>query len=110
MALVNGHVAPTQFVLGEFNLPLVTENLYKVWHKKIEQNIKVRSDLKIMTLDNERDELVYFNHDYLHQATPATKRGWRWFGRVSVNNFFTQPRNEIRNQIQVYMKDPYSGW
>jgi len=46
-----------------------------------------------------------------HQGTAAVQSGWRWFCRVSRNTKRAlEPKNEIRKQVQVYMKNPMEGW
>src|SRR6185436_5216061 len=41
MALINGNIAPTQFLLGEFVLPYVPEGkkVYKTWDKLLRDKI-----------------------------------------------------------------------
>lgn len=45
----------------------------------------------------------------IHRGSPATKRGWRWFGRISIGDEAT-PANEIRTQTQVYLSTLNQGW
>jgi hypothetical protein len=109
LALVNADVAPTEFALGSAVYPIIKPgagNVYKHWHEHTEkllgQGVLVRYSVPDRTLVN-------FDCYSMHQAVPAVRRGWRWFGRASYCSDKT-PRNEIRRQVQVYLKDPTLGW
>lgn len=52
--------------------------------------------------------LMRMDWQTLHRASPATKRGWRWFARATrrVPNYL----NEVRTQTQVYLSTLNQGW
>jgi hypothetical protein len=51
--------------------------------------------------------IISFGPDQLHRATPATKRGWRFWLRLS--HYQRPPLNQIRKQVQVYVTE-HGGW
>jgi hypothetical protein len=57
----------------------------------------------------ESGKLYEFGAKDYHRAIPATGSGWRYFFRASVNTL-NSPKNEIRNQVQVYLPSEHLGW
>lgn len=104
LMLVNGDIAPTEFAIGEIELPEVPlgETIYKVWHPLVEQ-----SNLKKVTCPS--NQLVFFDWQTFHTGTKAVKNGWRFFIRASICHT-EKPKNEIRRQVQVYLENPMEGW
>lgn len=80
-----------------------------VWghHSEVVQN-NLASGLVSSTLI-ESGKLYEFSAKDYHRATPATGSGWRFFLRASVNTL-NSPKNEIRNQVQVYLPTEHLGW
>lgn len=108
MMLVNAHVCPTEFAIGEleFVLPVEGETIYKVWHNEVTQAVE-HGALKLEQVPDKT--LAYFDDRTWHQATPAIGSGWRWFIRASRNTH-RKPANELRRQVQVYLENPMAGW
>jgi hypothetical protein len=107
-ALVNGEICPTQFAIGDCQMPRPQngETTYKVWHP-IVQNLVDSGNLKL--LDSPSNRIMFFDWQTFHQAQRAKSPGWRWFGRASFNTG-RKPTNEIRRQVQVYLEFPMEGW
>jgi len=106
--LIAGDASKTDFALGEITLPEIKaeEKYYKVWHPLVDKAVK---DGKMTHVSAEPGNLYFFDWQTFHQGTKATKNGWRWFIRASKNT--TRPRkNEIRQQVQVYLENPMEGW
>lgn len=108
MALVNGEVCPTEFALGECELPKVEEGevIYKHWHNDV---VKLLKEKKLRSFSAPTNQIIYFDWQTIHQGTQAVKAGWRWFARASINTN-RKPTNERRNQVQVYLAEPMAGW
>jgi hypothetical protein len=108
LGLINGEIAPTEFAVGnqEFEEVPLGENVYKVWDKKVQELVDSK---KLTTFKAESNLLYLFNCHSWHRGTKAVNRGWRWFGRLSWHHN-VPARNEIRNQVQVYLDDPSEGW
>lgn len=51
-------------------------------------------------------DIVRFNQEAIHRASPTITPGWRFFYRASITH--RKPANEIRNQVQVYAS--VNGW
>ena len=110
LALVNGDICPTEFAVGEVDMPHVDGVVYKKWHPIVEQDIKEGSLERVQVPSN---QLVWFDHHSFHQASKAVGRGFRWFGRLSWDAGYLTGRpkfNEIRNQVNVYLEFPMEGW
>lgn len=110
MALVNGNMCPTEFALGECELPDIEEGemYYKKWHSIIEE---LCAQGKMIRMKAIGDPVVLFDSHTFHQGTVANTKGFRWFGRVSwqtdrLNNI----TNEIRRNANVYLPAPMEGW
>lgn len=110
LALVNAHVCPTEFVIGECEMPEIPEGelIYRRWDSEIKQLIR---DQKVEVVQAPDKQLVYFDCDSFHSGVKAVSNGWRWFGRVSRNtDRVNSITNEIRSQVQVYLEFPMEGW
>jgi hypothetical protein len=108
MALV-GDASVTSFFSGNLELEDVSVGegtIYKVWDEKIE-NILV--DNPYYEVKAPTNQIIFFDCHSFHKGNPATKNGWRWFGRASWNTK-REVKNEIRHQVQVYMPVPNQGW
>jgi hypothetical protein len=106
MALVNSSLSPTEFLIGNIILPDIKTKIYKRWNPIINKEI---NEKKINSIIIDNDELIYFDNNTIHQGTRATKFGWRWFVRLTVNSTL-KPENEIRKQVQIYLDDYTIGW
>lgn len=74
----------------------------KVW-ESVNRGV-IKEDPMVLKLRS--GMVTRFSRQTLHRGTAATKRGWRFFFRLS---FYHMPvQNEIRNQVQVYTQD--QGW
>lgn len=110
MGLVNGDICPTEFAIGECEMPAIPEGelIYRTWHEEIERLLEER---KLEKVTAKSDTLIYFDCDTFHSGTKAIGNGWRWFGRISRNTERIQKiTNEIRKQVQVYLEFPMEGW
>jgi hypothetical protein len=108
MMLVNAHVCPTAFAVGEIDIsiPPIGQTIYKVWHPLVE----AATEHGLLRLESIPDRTIAFFDDRTwHQATPAISNGWRWFIRASRNTH-RKPVNELRRQVQVYLENPMEGW
>ena len=110
IGLVNADVAPTEFAVGKITLPEVPIGgiVYRDWHPMVDEAVKSG---KLESYKAKSGEMLEFDSNSFHQGTAAVKSGWRWFIRVSkYTSRAYECKNEIRNQTQVYMKDPMQGW
>ena len=108
MALINGDICPTQFAVGQCEMPNVplTDIVYRVWHDEVERQINAGSLRRINVPSN---RVVFFDSSSFHQGQKALANGWRWFGRISVGTG-RKPTNEVRKQVQIYLEFPMEGW
>lgn len=110
LGLVNGDICPTQFIIGECEMPAIPDGelIYRQWHLECERLIK---EGKVKVVEAPSNRLVYFDWQCFHTGVRAVKNGWRWFGRISRNTDRTKEiTNEIRKQVQVYLEFPMEGW
>jgi hypothetical protein len=112
LALVNGHVCPTEFAVGKVTLPHVSKGgvVYGEWHPLVEQSITA-GRLERHAVPSNR--LIHFDCNSFHQGTQAKQKGWRWFGRLTWDAGYENGRprhDEIRRQVNVYMDMPNMGW
>lgn len=110
MGLINAEIAPTQFALGECDMPKVPNDdiIYRIWHLEVERLLK---EGKLTSFSVPDRALIHFDCHAFHQSTKATKAGWRWFARVSKDTERVRTiTNEIRRQVQVYLEHPMEGW
>jgi len=110
LGLVNAQVAPTDFAVGECEMPRVPDGelIYRAWHREVERLLADGSMQRVSVPDR---QLVHFDCDAFHTGVKAVAAGWRWFGRVSRNTERAdKATNEIRQQAQVYLEFPMEGW
>lgn len=109
MALV-GDASVTSFLQGNFVLEDILDGdgrtIYKVWDEAINKALETVPSLEKAAPTN---QIIFFDCETFHRGNPATKSGWRWFGRASWNTK-REVKNEIRNQVQVYMPCINQGW
>jgi hypothetical protein len=108
MCLLNGDIAPTEFAIGEADFPVVPlgQKVYKEWSPLVDQFI---TEGKMKLRKAESNILIGFNGFTWHRGVAAVKAGWRFFIRASTNTDRT-PKNEIRQQVQVYLPCLEEGW
>lgn len=110
LGLVNGQTAPTEFAIGDIELPGLPDGavIYKEWHRSVQRSVTNGELTSVLAPDR---TLVQFDWQTFHQATRAIGNGWRWFGRVSWNTERTATcTNEYRRNAQVYLEFPMEGW
>lgn len=108
--LVNGDICPTQFAIGECEMPKVLDGqlIYRTWHAEVE---RLLADGKLQSVSTPDRALIHFDCNAFHQGVKAKASGWRWFGRASFNTDRTDKvTNEIRQQVQIYLEFPMEGW
>lgn len=117
LMLVNAHLAPTEFALGNasFDVPPIGRVIYEDWHKEVNLAIKSQ-ELDVYSAPDKT--LVKFNDRTWHRGVAAVDNGWRFFIRAS--RYFDKDgnpiarrnkrTNEIRNQVQIYMSAENAGW
>lgn len=108
MGMVNAHLAPTRFAVGDVVMPAVEpgQTIYRVWHDEVEAML---ADGRMAPVDVKSGIVYGFRDEDFHTAVPAVAGGWRWFVRVTVNSQRVIS-NEIRRQVQVYLPVPTQGW
>jgi hypothetical protein len=107
MALINGSISPTEFLLGDIEVPKpdIDRVIYKDWDDHLEGAGRHQGS-RISAPDH---QLLYFDMHSFHRGSSAVANGWRWFGRVSIDTE-RKPTNEVRQQVQVYLGVVNSGW
>jgi hypothetical protein len=103
-----GDCSKTEFALGNQPFPEIEPGqvYYKVWHPIVKDYLE-RGGLESKFAES--GFLYCFDWNTWHQGTVATKSGWRWFIRASMNTN-RKPTNELRQQVQVYLPHPMEGW
>jgi len=90
----------TQFVTEPLTIILDRSD---VWHS-LDKAVNALPECKTRFIRNR--EIVQFNQNAIHRATPTKTPGWRLFVRCS---FTHRPvHNEIRKQVQIYVDR--NGW
>lgn len=110
MGLVNAHVCPTEFAIGECEMPAIPDGglIYREWHNEV---IRLLETGELKSVKAESGKLIYFDWQTFHQGTAAVGSGWRWFIRLTRNSdTVKRPANDIRKQVQVYLEFPMEGW
>lgn len=92
-------VSSTEFLAKEIELDVDITN---VWNSVDQQ----MNELKPKTEFIAQGEVIRFNQEAIHRASPTKVPGWRFFYRLSITH--RKPANEIRNQVQVYTSN--NGW
>ncbi len=105
-----GDASRTEFALGKFSLEEVPigKKVYEVWHPQVEDKL-IWENFRVKSYKAEENKLIYFDSDSWHQGCKATKSGWRFFIRATVNTK-RKPTNELRRQTQVYLENTMEGW
>lgn len=109
VAAVIGDASLTVFACGELeleDLPVGGGVIYQEWHFAIEKLIE-RKQIEARSI--EEGQMIKFGWGSFHRGAFASKRGWRMFIRATRRTE-TKARNEIRNQTQVYLTEPFTGW
>ena len=108
-AAVLGDASLTVFALGDLELedvPIGGGVVYQEWHFAIEKLVE-QGTLRAQAI--KEGQLVKFGWGSFHRGASASKRGWRMFIRATRQTQIPA-RNEIRNQTQVYLTEPFTGW
>ena len=92
-------VSATEFVSKEIELDVDLANVWDSVDKQI-------NEIKPQTGFIDPGEIVQFNQEAIHRASPTVTPGWRFFYRASITH--RKPANEVRNQVQVYASK--NGW
>lgn len=96
-----GGCSTTQFLAEPFE-----------WNDPINDYGAASSEIRRQELDTvsaKSGEIIQFGDSDWHRGRPAKYRGWRWFGRLTLNSN-RSIENKIRTQTQVYLKDLEGGW
>ena len=92
-------VSCTEFVSDPFDVNVDLANVWNSVDKAVNEQKPKTGFLK-------QGELIRFNQEAIHRASPTKTAGWRYFFRASITH--RKPANEIRNQVQVYASE--GGW
>lgn len=93
------NVTNTEFVTEPVTIDVDEDNVWNSVDRYIENNDVKTSFLK-------EGDIIRFTQTAIHRASVCKKRGWRFFFRLSLGE--SQPKNEIRKQVQVYVTS--NGW
>lgn len=104
--VILGENSSTTFLEQDIELPYpdqfdISKPIYYSYNKLLEL-------MNISTVQVEPYKLYYFGPLAFHKGEPSTHNGWRYFFRVTYSNV-REPKNELRYQTQVYLKDDM-GW
>ncbi len=75
-------------------------------HNKYNEGRPIEEQIAPTTGFIEPGEIVRFNQEAIHRASPTVTPGWRFFYRASITH--RKPANEVRKQVQVYASK--NGW
>lgn len=92
-------VSCTEFVSKPIELDIDLTNVWGSVDKQLTENKPETGFLK-------QGEIIRFNQEAIHRASPTVTPGWRFFYRASITH--RTPADEIRNQVQVYASK--NGW
>jgi hypothetical protein len=95
-----------KFLSDEIFLRYDPRNVYSSINCEIE-NILRATTLNYVEINNQ--DIVKFGHKDLHRGTVATRQGWRVFMRLTFSRD-REPKNILRTQSQVYLKENFGGW
>lgn len=105
VSLATDDICPTEFFVPLGNdIHVSEENVWSSVNKSVEE---LRAKDEGCVLQFNRGEIVHFNRPSIHRGTAATKKGWRYFFRLSFTDRDITP--SIRSQVQVYT-DISKGW
>lgn len=109
-------VSTTEFLLTPLELEVDIANVWNSVDAEINSKLKEQNEynegrpseeqLVPLTGRIPQGEIVRFNQEAIHRASPTETPGWRFFYRASITH--RKPANEIRNQVQVYTS--INGW
>lgn len=91
----------TEFVDKPFTADIDAENVWSSLHKEVK-------DINPSTRFVRQGDIIRFDQNAIHRASPAKTPGWRYFFRLSHTH--RAPANEIRKQVQVYLPSDDGGW
>jgi hypothetical protein len=105
--VIVGDCSQTRMLDGELVLPEPEDGsgvtTYRLWDEQLNASSQGIASWAVS------GQLYWFDWQGVHRGSPATKAGWRWFGRISRGT----PRkktNEMRKQVQVYISPINKGW
>ncbi len=104
----DGEICPTSFLSGQVELPEPPPDalVYEFWHREIQSQIRRGEQAEHFI---QHGHLVWFDWQGFHRANESKGSGWRFFIRATRGS--RRPaKNEIRNQVQVYLSNPERGW
>ncbi len=112
-SLVNPATQHVSAVIGDASLTEFLDEEVELWvpprglvYKSFDaQMVYIRARTQFVS----SGVLFRFGSYDLHRGTPATKDGFRMFIRASIYSP-RSPKNEIRNQTQVYVESFREGW
>lgn len=110
LGLVNAEICPTEFAVGECEMPAIPEGqlIYREWHKEVLSQLESGT---LQSVKAQSGKMIQFDWQTFHQSTKAVGSGWRWFIRLTRNSDTVRnPANEVRKQVQVYLEFPMEGW
>lgn len=93
----------TEFVTDRPELEFDYESEIPIWGQ-LDQQINAGN---YKTKFIRAGELIRFDQNAIHRASPTINPGWRFFFRLSLTHRI--PANEIRKQVQVYSNETM-GW
>ena len=95
-------IAPTEFVNVPVTVPYDPARVWGSCHDYLQAHLRPEDVVSV------GDGAMWaFNGQTFHRATPATRRGWRFFFRLSFMS--TPPQDKIRRQAMVYAPEG-GGW
>lgn len=95
-------VSDTEFINSAVSVVVNSERVWKSVHGGV-------SAIKELGITRPGDgQVILFNMPTIHRATPAERRGWRWWMRASM--YYNKPINQIRRHVQVYTVSEGGGW
>lgn len=107
-AMIVGDASRTQFMEGNLSLPEYPDGSGKIIYKEWDKRVNTYHNFSHTTVYQvSSNEIIEFNWQTFHRGMSATHRGWRWFGRVTIDSLL-EPRNEIRKQANVYTTEDIS--
>ena len=98
-----GSLAPTIMLNQDIVVPFNYRNVYGPIDEYLSKKEK-----KLSLVECLPGNLYQFTGQTLHRASMATRKGWRFFFRMSM--LTTAPANQIRQQVQVYVERAGQGW
>jgi hypothetical protein len=103
-----GDCSLTEFAIGthDIEIPVLGKKIYKELSGVVESDCE--REILTRVIAPER-RLIFFNWNTWHQGKEATKKGFRFFIRATWDSNL-MPRNEIRQNANVYMPILTEGW